>query len=659
MKYISFDKSQLINLEYSLNKEVLRANAMGAFWTSTLLCCNTRKYHGLMICPLKEKNNENYLFLSSLDETVIQNEAEFHLGIHKFPNTYNPKGHKYVRNFEFSPISKITYRVGGVVLEKEILMIEHKMQVLIRYTLKEAHSPTTIQLQPFLAFRNIHKLSKANFYANTKYEDVSKGIKLKMYSDLPALHMQISKTNNFFSAPDWYYNFEYEEEKRRGYDFTEDLFVPGFFEFPIKKGETVVFSASLEEEIPKMFEADFTEEMKKIPPRNNYLNCLKFAANQFIVERDNKAEIIAGYPWFGRWGRDSFIALPGLTLTDNRADICKKVLDTLTSEMKDGLFPNIGANDDIALNSVDAPLWFFWAVKKYADYTEDYKAVWNQYGSKMKAVLTAYKNGTQYNISMHDNGLIYAGEEGHALTWMDAMVNDKAVTPRIGYVVEINALWYFALSFCVDLAEESEDEAFLEEWKDLLTLIKSSFIDVFWDDKRGYLADVVCGDVVDWSLRPNQVFAASLEYSMLTEEMKRAILSIVKNELLTPKGLRTLSPNNSMYKGKYKGTQEERDNAYHQGTVWPWLLGHYAEAVLRLDGKEAVPFVQEIFSGFEEDMMIAGISTISEVYDGNPPHKPRGAISQAWSVAELLRINDLIKTYKKSDKKKMQEEYER
>ncbi|MFC2137336.1 amylo-alpha-1,6-glucosidase [Bacteroidota bacterium] len=634
-----------MNLCYSLNKEVLSTNNIGAYWSSTLLCCNTRKYHGLLICPIEEFDNENHILLSSLDETVIQHGAEFHLGIHKFPYIYQPKGHKYVRNFEFDPIPKITYRVGGVVLEKEILLVEDEMQLLIKYTLKEAHSATTLQLKPFLAFRNIHQLSHANLNANTKFKKNTNGINMKLYNGFPGIHMQLSKHNEYVPTPNWYYNIEYIEEQKRGYDYQEDLYVPGYFEVPIKKGESIIFSAALKEATPTTLKRKFTSEIEKKATRESFVGCLEYAAKQFIIKKGKKTEIVAGYPWFGRWGRDTFISLPGLTLVQNDTKSCKEVLDTMSSELKHGLFPNMGNGSNPALNSVDAPLWFFWAVKKYADFTGEHEKIWKDYGSKMKQILKTFKNGTKFNINMHDNGLIYSGEIGVALTWMDAVVEGKPVTPRTGYNVEINALWYFAIQFTLDLANSAKDKSFTDEWKDLPILIKNSFIKVFWDDKKGYLADVADIDQADWAVRPNQIFATSLDYSPLTDEMKNSVLNVVKNELVTTRGLRTLSPKNPNYKGKYEGSQAKRDSAYHQGTVWPWLLGHFAEGYLKIHKKSGVTFIKKLLSNFEEDIDIHGVGSISEVYDGDPPHRPGGAISQAWSVAELLRINYLVKKY--------------
>lgn len=639
MAYLQFDKTKLINLEYSLNKEVLRSNRAGSYASTTIVGCNTRKYHGLLICPVEKFDGERFVFLSSLDETIVQHENEFNLGIRKYPgDNYEPKGHKYVYDFEADLTSTTDYKVGGVLLRKEILLVDQEEQVLIRYTLTEAHSPTKIRLKPFLAFRNHHHLSKANMFANTKVAAVPNGIKSKMYSGFPSLYMQFTKNVEFIQVPDWYYNIEYTEEQARGYDFQEDLYVPGYFEMSIKKGESVIFSAALKEQSPLTFKKKFTTALSKRIVRTNFKECLINAAQQFIVRRDNKTEIIAGFPWFGAWGRDTFISLPGLTLTLDDAATFEAVTDTMVNRMKGGLFPNMGGDKTPAFNSVDAPLWFFWSLQEYAKYTGLPEKIWKKYEKPLKTILKGYKEGQSFNIQMHDNGLIYAGADGKALTWMDAVVNGVPVTQRKGYAVEINALWYNAICFTLALAEKAEDKKFIEAWKGVPEKISKSFIETFWDEDKRYLADYVDGSKKDWSVRPNMVIAAALDYSPLSNDMKKAVVDVVSSELLTPRGLRTLSPKNVDYKGVCEGDQETRDNAYHQGTVWPWLLEPYSTAYLKLHKNSGIAHIKEILFGFEEEMMNHGIGSISEIYNGDPPHQAKGTISQAWSVAALLQM---------------------
>lgn len=647
MSYIRFDKEQLINLEYSLPKELLRSNRAGAYASTTITNCNTRKYHGLLVTPQPGIDDDNHVLLSSFDETVIQHNAEFNLAIHKFEGEhYNPKGHKYIRNFTTDPIPKLTYRVGGVVLTKEILLARSDDRTIIKYTLVEAHSPTKIRFRPLLAFRNIHSLSKANVFVDTKFEPILNGIKLRMYTGYTPLFMQFSKTVLYTHVPDWHYNFEYIRERMRGYDSVEDLYTPGFFEVDIKKGESIYFSAGLNEIIPSRLQKLFTTEVNSRIPRSSFEHCLNNSAQQFIVRHGDKVHLLAGFPWFGRRGRDTFISLPGLMLTQKDDKTFREVVDTLVAEMNGGLFPNAGHGTKANFNSVDAPLWFFWALQKYALHTGNTLQIWKKYAEPMKTILNTFKAGTDYNIHMLDSGLLYAGEQGSAVTWMDAFIDGEPLLPRIGLPVEVNALWYNAIMFALECAGSAKDKTFISEWQPIADMIPAAFTSAFWDPARGYLADYVHGEYKDWSVRPNMVIAASLDYSPVSEEIRKLLLDIVRSELLTSRGLRTLSPKDKDYQSVYAGDQSARDRACYQGTAWPWLMGHFAEAYLKIHGRSAIHLIRNLYTGFEETITEHGIGSISELFDGDPPHKPGGAISMAWSVAEVLRTGQLLKGYK-------------
>lgn len=645
MSYLKFDKAQLVNLKYSLDIEHLRSNRAGTFSSTTIVGCNTRKYHGLLIAPLNQIDGRHYLLLSSLDETVIQHEQEFHLGVRQFPNSISPKGHKYIRDFDIEPIPSLTYRVGGVVLKKELLLEQEEDTILIRYTLLEAHSPTKIRLQPFLAFRNVHELTSANMEADTKHTPVKNGIKMKLYKPFPYLHMQISRKPEYVHAPEWHYNVEYQRERARGYAYTEDLLVPGYFEFNIKKGESVVFRAGLKEGQTSSLNRRFNSEIKKRVPRNSFYHNLLNSAEQFIKRRDKSTEVIAGFPWFFSWARGTFVSLPGITLGIDDVKTCKAVLDTMSKKLKGGLFKNTSHNERPDVVTIDSSLWYIYAIQAYAEHSSA-KAIWNDYGSKIKSILKAYKKGLPHNIKMHDNGLIYGGEEGYALTWMDAKINGKYITPRIGYNVEVNALWYNAIKFALELAGENKDSRFIGEWKKTAELIEESFIETFWYDKKAYLYDYVNGDFKDNAVRPNQIIAAGLPYSALNLEQKKGVVDRVKSELKTKRGLRSLSPKNPNYDGICEGNEIERAEAYFQGSAWPWLLSFYATAYLELHEKSGLRHIEKIYEGFEEEISKHGIGSISELYDGVPPYKARGEISKAWSVGALLQIRKLIEKYK-------------
>ncbi len=642
MDYIKFDKSKLVNLEYSLTRELLRSNRAGSYASTTIIGCNTRKYHGLLVAPQPQLDGGMHVLLSQLDETIIQHDQEFNLAIHKYKGEkYNPKGHKYVTDFVFDPNPIITYRVGGVVLTKEMLFAGNSDSIITKYTLVEAHSPTQIRFRPFMAYRNIHALSKANNDVERKYDAIPNGIKVRMYLGYPHLHLQFSKENEYIHAPDWYFDFEYMREKARGYESLEDLYTPGYFELPIKVGESVYFMASLDAEDPKTFARQFNQEIKKRIKRDSFEHCLQNASQQFVVKRGKKFEIIAGFPWFGRVARDTFIALPGLTLLQGDFKTFKAILDNSLTEMKGPLFPNSGTGLKLEYNSVDAPLWFFWTLQQYIKFSSD-KTVWKNYGSYMKLILNGFREGASYNIHMLDSGLLYAGVTGSAVTWMDAIVDGKPVTPRIGLAVEVNALWYNAVCFALELAEQAGEKDFVNEWKSVANMIPAAFVDAFWYKEKNYLYDYVHGDFSDKSVRPNQVFAASLPYSPLNDDQKKGLLDRVQSELLTPRGLRTIAPKNPQYKSEYTGGPVERDQAYHQGSVFPWLFGHFAEAWLKLYEQGGVSFITKMYIGFEEVITEHGIGTISELYDGDPPYRPSGAISQAWSVSELLRVSQML-----------------
>jgi len=649
MGYIKFDKAQVVNLEYSLSREILRTNRAGSYSSTTIVGCNTRKYHGWLVCPVDELGGERHVLLSSLDTTVVSNGQSFNTGIRKYHGDYySPKGHKYVEDFDVQDIPGMTYRVGNVFLKQERILVHYEEQLMIRYTVLDADEPVKLQFRPFLAFRSIHQLTHANMWANTRVEPVASGIRIRMYDGFPWLNMQLSGKSEFVPGPDWYQGVEYTEEQKRGYDYSEDLFSPGFFEVNAAKGDVIVLSASTKEETPAGFKTKFTRTVKSKIPRSDFGNSLRNSAQQFIEKRGDDTNIIAGYPWFGSWGRDTFISLPGLALARTSEDLYAAVLDTQVRRMKGGLFPNMGNNDNPAFNSVDAPLWFFQAVYSYG---LEAKEAWKRYGDAMTAVLNAYRSGTSFGIHMRENGLIYSGAPGKALTWMDAVVNGVPVTPRNGFAVEINALWYNAVCFALDCARGAKNRAFVKEWERLPELIGKSFIETFWDEELGYLADYVNDEEErNMQVRPNMVIATSLPYTMLAKEQMKSLLDIVNRVLVTPRGLRTLSPAEEGYCGIYCGTQEIRDKAYHQGTVWPWLVGPFCEGWLRVYGEGGASRVRKLIMGFEETLTEAGISTISEIYDGDPPHTPRGAISQAWSVGEVLRIFTLLETKYKENK---------
>jgi predicted glycogen debranching enzyme len=646
MGYITFDKKQLINLEFSLSREILRANYSGSYSSFSIIGCNTRKYHGLLVSLQPQIDHHHHVFLSSLDVTIIQQNEEFNLGIHKYAgNQYEPGGHKYAREFFIDPVPKIVYRVGGVVLSCEMVLTDEEDRILIRYTLLNATSPTKLRFRPLTVFRSVHALSKFNNEANTGYSPVKNGIMVKMYEPYEPLFLQFSKKPDYQHQPDWYYHVEYTKEKTRGYEYQEDLLTPGYFELGLKKGDSVLFSAGLTEAGVERMNTLFNRNLKSRIPRDNFINCLRNSARQFFIRREGKIQMIAGYHWFNVHGRDTFIALPGLTLTEGNHERFLGSVDTMTEMMQDVFFPNDRIGSQFVYNSVDTPLWFFWSLQQFTIFTGDYDTIWNKYRNIMEQILTRFEKGTSFNIFMQDNGLLWAGDENDTLTWMNSRIDGKPVIDRHGLAVEVNVLWYNAIRFFAEILHKKGKKKKAEYWEIIAGKIEFSFTDTFWDAESGYLADVVRGDFKDMTLRPNQLFVASMPYSPVTDEIKYLVLHHVQQELLTPRGIRTLTPKSPEYMGSYGGDIICRDVAYHQGTAFPWLLGHFAEGFLKIHGRSGLSLIKKLFKGFEEEVTEEGIGSISELYFGNPPYTGKGAISQAWSVAELLRIHHLLNQY--------------
>ena len=649
MPGLKFDKQELGNLEYSLQREMLATDRRGGYMSTTIVGCNTRKYHGLIVAPIDSSNNA-YVLLSSLDETIVQHDQSFNLALHRYRGVYEPRGHKYITDFEYTPCPTITYRVGGVILRKEILWIHKRTQMMIRYTLVDAHSETTLRLRPFLAFRNKHELSKANMYANVRSYPVTNGVKNRLYDGFPWLHMQLSKDDaKFVPAPDWYYDFEYQKEIERGYEGYEDLLTTGYFEMNIKKGESVIFSASVDEmpsgeAICEAYETSVARRTHKI----DFESCLHHSARQFIVRRPgNRTEVIAGYPWYGVDGRSTFISLPGLTLEQGYKEDCLDVLDTMVGDMHNGDFAG-SASAEVA---ADAPLWFFWTLQQLEEHIGA-QAIWERYGEAMKSILAAYRKGFFGGcVAMHTNGLIWAAREGVALTWMNCVMNGVPQTPRAGYVVEVNALWYNAVSYALALAKKMGDKEFEKEWKALPALIQKSFVELFYLSEEGYLADYVDMREKNNFIRCNQIIACALRYTMLDEVQIVSIWRTVRQHLLTPVGLRSLSPRNPMFESTYKENPIEQEAASKNGAVWVWPLMFYIECALRLDADRFLAHAEEMLASFDDNIQTYCIGSMAEYYDANPPFAPRGAISQASSVAGVLYIKNLIEQYKAKAKR--------
>ncbi len=635
----------MTNLQDSLRREFLRTNRSGAYSSSTLVDCNTRKYHGLLVVPVPELDDENHVLLSSLDCTVIQHGAEFNLGLHKYQgNNFSPNGHKYIREYDATEVPTTTYRVGGVILKKEIVFQHYEDRILIRYTLVDAHSATTLRFRPFLAFRSVRQFTHENSTASREYSAVDNGIKTCMYAGYPDLYMQFSKKNEFIFMPDWYRGIEYPKEQERGYASNEDLYVPGYFEMPIKKGESIIFAASTSAIKPSAMKKLFDDEVADRVPRDNFYHCLVTAAHQFHRKEKNKDRyLMAGYPWFKCRARDTFIALPGLTLAIGEIDYFEKVMKTAERDLRAFMSDKPTSGKIYEIEQPDVPLWAVWAMQQYAKEVGRDKC-FKMYGKLLQDIIKFILDGKHPNLRLDDNGLLYSNGRDKAVTWMNSTANGKPVVPRSGYIVEFNALWYNALKFCASMAAEKGDVKGAENVEAIAAKVKDSFIDTFLNE-YGYLLDYVDGNMMDWSVRPNMIFAVAFDYSPLNQQQMKSVVDICTRELLTPKGLRSLSPKSGGYNPIYVGPQTQRDYAYHQGTAWPWLGGFYMEACLKLYKRSRLSFIERQLVGYEDEMDYHAIGTISELFDGNPPFHGRGAMSFAMNVAEILRTLKLMEKY--------------
>ncbi|APW32398.1 4-alpha-glucanotransferase [Prevotella intermedia ATCC 25611 = DSM 20706] len=646
MGYLKFEKALMTNLQDSLPRELLRTNRSGAYSCSTIVDCNTRKYHGLLVVPVPELDNENHVLLSSLDPTVIQHGAAFNLGLHKYHGgNYSPNGHKYIREFDCDKVPTTVYRVGNAVLKKEVVLQCYEERILVRYTLLEGQGTTLLQFRPFLAFRSVREFTHENAAINREYHNVENGIATCLYEGYPQLFMQFSKDNEFHYEPYWYRGLEYPKEQARGYYSDEDLYVPGYFEMKIKKGESIVFSGSTSEIKTSTLKRIFDEEVDLRPPRDNFFHCLVNAAHQFHNRKKNDDRyILAGYPWFKCRARDQFIALPGLTLSIEEQDYFELVMETAERGLREFMQNEPLTVEIQEIEQPDVILWCIWAIQQYAKEAGKESCL-KLYGDFLRDMIAYIENGKHPNLFLHTNGLLYAEGKNKAITWMNGMIDGKPVNPRSGYIVEFNALWYNDIKFVAWLFGDTSETEYAAHLEEMASLCKDAFVATFLNN-YGYLYDYVDGNMVDWSVRPNMILAAALDYSPLEQSQKKSVVDICTRELLTPKGLRSLSPKSGGYTPVCVGDQDHRTRIYHQGTAWPWLGGFYLEACLKLYKRTRLSFVERQLIGYEDEVTSHCLGTIPEYFDGNPPYSGRGAISFAMNVGEVLRTLALLEKYK-------------
>lgn len=644
MSYLKFDKNLLINLEQSLRLEVLRTNQSGAYHCTTIVGANTRKQHGLLVIPVPEIDDNSHVLLSSLDETVIQHGAPFNLGLHRYSGgVYSPNGHKYIREYDCERVPTHTFRVGGVILKREKIFITNENRILIRYTLVDAHSKTTLQFRPFLAFRNANDLCVENQVASRDYKEVSNGISTRMYEGYPELFMQVNHKPKFVFDPYWYKGIEYIKDQERGIPYTEDLYVPGYFEVDMKKGDTIIFSAGVSEVNTRQLTKMYEDEIKTRTPRTSFYNCLKNSAKQFYMTNADGHYMLAGYPWFKVRARDEFIALPGCTLSNHHRPDFEAIMDTAKEAFTRWMETGEPDKHLQGIDLPDVPLWAAWAIQRYSHDT-DVPTARERYGELVAQLIDFIIDGKHPNLQVDDNGLVRTDGTRQPMSWMDSARPDGTpLIPRTGYLVEFNALWYNALIFLLQMyADDKQMQSRVERWQKISDAYAESFAPTFLND-YGYLYDYVNGSYTDLSVRPNMVIAVGVDHTPLDRRQRKRILDFITRELLTPKGLRTLSPNSYGYNPWYVGNPEQREKAYYSGSARPWLMGFYCHAYVKVFGIGGLSFVNRMMIGFEDEMSQGAIGTLSELYDGNPPFIGRGAVSFAANVGEILRVLRLLK----------------
>ena len=642
-----FDQSECQNLKNALSKEWLETNGLGGFASSSIIGANTRRQHGLLVASLRPPVARHVL-LAKFEERVLINGHEAHISTNLYPGTVFPHGFNIQTEFRLRPWPTFRYSDAELEIEKSVCLIHGENTAVVGYRNVRSRVALELKVRPLLAFRDYNSLMKRGEQVNMRVERTNGTISVQPFGDLPRLYFY-GKPDAVDAKSDWYLRLTYPVEQERGLDFEEDLFTPFELSFRITEGQTVYIVVSTEKrsavnaaelvarerERRRQFEAE-TDAVRQT---------LLIASKAFIARRDKDSlTVLAGFPWFTDWGRDVMIALPGLTLTSGRFDVARKILLTFARFCDRGMIPNAfpDAGEAPQYNTVDAPLWFIVAGWKYWRASGDDEGT-RQFLPALADVVKSYKEGTRYDIHACEDGLITAGTPGTQLTWMDVNVDGYMPTPRHGKPVEINALWLNALLMLAEMEEKIlRDIQAAVILRKLADQVAGSFARAFWFAEGSYLYDVIQGTFKDTAIRPNQIVAVSLPYSPLDKTQQKAVLDVVTEHLLTPYGLRSLTPKHEKYVGKYAGNRWQRDCAYHQGTVWPWLIGPYCDAYAKVNGtgKTQRREIAKIIQPLLDHLGGTGLGTVAEVFDGNPPHRPGGCFAQAWSVSELLRIYD-------------------
>ncbi len=642
---LSFNKQICTDFEAASSREWLETNGIGGFASGTISGANTRRYHGLLTAATRPPLGR-VTVLSKFEETLEIDGRRFELSTNQFLGSVSPQGYRFLENFRLDPFPIWTYTIEGVEIEKKLFMVHGSNATVCRWSILKGSTGAKLVLKPLLSFVDYHALQHQSPEISFHYEIGDSVVSVAADEQMPSLHIHHNGAE-IENTGFWYNDFAYAIENERGFDFTEDLYQPFAIKFDLAEPADLmaITDDDIEFDCAVLEKAEIERRKTLIGqagPKSEFAKQLVHAADQFIVARGSGETIIAGYPWFSDWGRDTMISLPGLTLATGRPEIARNILLEFSKHISEGMLPNRfpDAGDEAEYNTVDATLWYFEAVRAYAEATGDSEFVRNNIYQKLADIVAWHLHGTRYNIHVDTDGLLYAGTAGVQLTWMDAKIGDLVITPRTGKPVEIQALWFNTLNIMADFAKAFKDTEDETRYRAMADLCKLSFNGSFWNEAEECLYDVVENGNRDASIRPNQIFAVSLPHSMLDADKSAKVLAKVESELLTPVGLRSLSPNDERYCPIYIGSPLARDSAYHQGTVWGWLIGPFVDAYRKVNGRSKVTEkrVAEILAGFESHLTEAGIGQISEIFDADAPFKPRGCFAQAWSVAEVLRV---------------------
>ncbi len=655
-----FHQPEITNLRESTSREWLDTNGLGGYASGTVCNLHTRKYHGLLVAVLAQPPG-SYVLLSQLEDWVEINDRRFAMVSHQYVGTVSPDGYTRQLRFEQEICPTFLYQCGELTVTRRVMMVQGANTVLIRYDFEGPTTGAVLRFRPLLAFRHVHQVTQANGTLSSATEAIANGFATRPYASMPRVCVQTNVKSSFSPDPVWYYRCEYSVDAERGFDHTEDLSSPGIMEVRLRAGQPVIVAASLEpvegnlarawqqEESRRaaVVAADAAEPAGGLSEGEKQLRVgLRQAARQFLITLPGDGPALhAGYHWFGPWGRDTLLALPGVAFLRGELELGARILTGFARLEQRGLLPNFVNPDGTgAYTTADASLWFFWTVQQYLLAGGSLETVRRQFWPVMLSIIRHFRAGTDNGILVDSDGLLRAGHPAMSVTWMDAQVGGRPIIPRWGYVVELNALWYNAVSFTLELSRKKFNEYVEDLDSDFGTRLQHAFVRRFWQADRGLLLDTVNEYSSDASVRPNAIFAVSLPWSPLSKEQQQAVVQLVKRDLFTPYGLRSLSTGDMRYRGLCQGEHWVRELAYHQGSVWPWFLAHFAEALFRAEGRtrENRALFTGVTGAFEKHMREAGIGSVSEVFDGDAPHLPRGAISQAWNVGELLRLLHLL-----------------